>query len=283
MSLSTSFEGDPESCWRTAERLAGLARALEDARGFVAAQATSSPDDFDGWSADAFRLSAGRLHGQTQRCETACHELAVALTAFGTSLDTVRLALRRTRELARQHLVVEGEEILRPGPYADDGQRRTYELVEQTLDQARRFEHQAHRDWQAALAEHAGTAAVPAAELPGSAVPTEPTEPAGSAGPVRPHVPAADAPVRPPVPPAGPVFPAGPAVDVPVGAPVGAAGAAGAAAAGVLTRQPRPPHDLDLALDLALEAPGEDDWAPATPTPHALPVPVPWEVPDGPR
>ncbi|WP_309649761.1 hypothetical protein [Nocardioides sp.] len=270
MTLSTSFEGDPESCWRTAERLEGLAVAVEDARGFVATQATSSSDDFAGWAADAYRLSAGRLHGQAQRCGSACRELAVALTAFGTSLDKVRLALRRTRELARQHLVVEGEEILHPGPYADDGQRRTFALVEETLHLARQVEHQAHRDWQAALAEHAGTAPVPVeVPLPGAA----PAQPA----PAVPPLPDPAEPVRPAPddpPPADP-----PDVTLPDTSPVvaAAAAAAGAAAAGVLTRPPRASRPVDLTL----VAPVDDDWSSATPVPPV--APIPWEVPDGPR
>lgn len=265
MSLSTSFEGDPESCWRTAERLESLAAAVEDARGFVATQATSSSDDFAGWSAEAYRLSAGRLHGKAQHCGTACRELAVALAAFGTSLDRVRLALRRTRELARRHLVVEGEQILRPGPYADDGQRRTFALVEETLHLARQVEHQAHRDWQAALAEHAGTAPVPVvAALPG----VEPTLPLP----------------RPPAPPPAPGDPVRPAPDDPqppdppdVTAPTPAVATAGAAAAGVLTRPPRTSQPVDLAL----VNPADDDWSTATSVPPL--TPIPWEVPGGPR
>ncbi|WP_341925567.1 hypothetical protein [Nocardioides psychrotolerans] len=277
MTLSTSFEGDPESCWRTAERLDSLAAAVEDARGFVATQATSSSDDFAGWSAEAYRLSAGRLHGKAQHCGSACRELAVALAAFGTSLDRVRLALRRTRDLARRHLVVEGEEILRPGPYADDGQRRTFALVEETLHLARQVEHQAHHDWQAALAEHAGTAPVPVvAPLPGATPP-----PPAAAAPPAPPLPDPGEPVRPD--PVDPPPPPDPPDAADQGAPPMAAvvAAAGATAAGVLTRPPRARRPVDLTL----VAPTDDDWSPATSptTPVPPAIPIPWEVPDGPR
>lgn len=274
MSLSTWFEGDPESCWRTAEHLDRLAVAVEGARGFVETQATVSPDDFDGWSADAYRLNAGRLHGRALVCGSACRALAVALASFGTTLDAVRLALRRTRALARQHLVVEGHEIRRPGPYADDLQRRIFRLVEHAVHEARRLEHQAHHDWQSALAEHAGTAPPPPTGAVAGSVP------GAVSGGVPGSVPAPP-PLDPPVPtPTSTPIPTQPAL---LGSSAPPAITSGTAAVLTSTARARGPRDtspglaVDRAPDLTLVPPSFDDWAPAHP------VAISWEVPDGPR
>ncbi len=262
MSLSTAFEGDPESCWLTARRLHRLAGAVADARSFAATQAGVSPDVFDGWAADAYRLSAGRLGDRARGCRSACRALAVALEDFGTDLDAVRLALHRTRGVARRHLVVRGEEVLHPGPYADDLQRQVFGLVEHAVHDARRLEHQAHRDWQRALAEHAGTPAVPPAGLP---APAPGGAPAGPPPQVAPGLPP-----RPAERPAAATSPQPPA-------PPGAA----PLTAGVLTVARRAPEPVDL--DLVLVSP--DDWAPAIngAINGAISGAIPWEVPDGPR
>jgi len=129
-----------------------LAGAVARAGDFTATQATLSPDHFDGWAADAYRLNAGGLTGRERSCASACRGLAAALGILAAALDVVRLALRRMRALARQHLVVEGEEIRPPGPDAPDVQHQVFQMVEHAVHQARRLEHQAHCDWQSAPA-----------------------------------------------------------------------------------------------------------------------------------
>lgn len=251
MTLSTRFDGDPESCWRAARRLDGLAEAVERSGHFLARQAGLPPDDFQGLSGNAYRDSAGRLHGEAVAAAAAERALAVALDGFATSLDEVRRVLRRARALARDNdLVVDGPEIEPPAPGATERQREVFRMVAGAVREARRVEDQAHHDWQAALARHAGTTAPP----PSVTGPTGRPSPHPLPGPPPDAGSSPAAPVEPPAPPPpSPSPPRVPAVAATGGGGVGGGGGGGG---------------------------GGDDWAPAPPPAPAL---LSWEVPDGPR
>ena len=251
MSVSTRFDGDPESCRRVARRLDGLAEAVERAGHFLARQAGLPPDDFEGLSGNAYRDSAGRLHGEAVAAAAAERALAVALDGLATSLDDVRRVLRRAHALARDNdLVVDGAEIHAPGPDATERRREVFRMVEGAVREARRVEDQAHHDWQAALARHTGTPAPP----PLVTGPTGRPSPHPLPNPLptrhrRPTHPTAPAPV--------PV--AETASSTPAAGPVPAAATRGD--------------------DWAPPPPGAD-WAPAPPPAPGL---ISWEGPDGPR
>lgn len=250
MTLSARFDGDPESCWRVARRLDGLAEAVERSGHFLARQAGLPPDDFEGLSGNAYRDSAGRLHGEAMAAAAAERALAVALDDFATGLDDVRRVLRRAHALARDNdLVVDGPEIEPPGPDATERKREVLRMVEGAVREARRVEDQAHHDWQAALARHTGTTAPPPLATGATGLPSphplpEPLPDAGSA------------PTAPLTAPAAPQ-------DSP-GTPLAPAAAAAGGGGG----------------DDWAPPPSSTDWAPAPPP---LPALISWEVPDGPR
>lgn len=262
MTLSTYFEGDPESCWRVARRLDVLAESLDDTSRFLGHQASLPADDFEGLSGDAYRGSAGRLRDDAVGTASAQRAVAAALDEFATNLDGVRRVLRRARALARDHLVIAGLEIQPPGPYADDRQREVFRMVEGAVHEARRIEHRAHHDWQVALAQHAGTQApAPIADGPfGLPLPEPIPEPAPEPDPD-------PRPDRRPDPRPEPDPPAG---SAPPPAPTVTPAASSAPIAG--------PAPVEAQDDW--ESPPEDDWAAAAP---ASPVPISWELSDGPR
>lgn len=283
--LSTWCEGDPASCRRTARRLERLALAVDDTATLLATQAAVPEATFDGWAATAYRHAAGSLHGDVRRLAAAHHALAAGLTAFADALDGVHLVMRRCRELATQHLEVRGATVLAPGPYADDAQHRVFALLEQTVHDARRAEHDAHRSWQQLLAVHTGpgtdaagpgptstaglppTAVAPAPGLPLPAVPPLPPVPARAepvpGGPVGPTT----APVT-PVP-----TPAGDAVDPPAGPP-----ADPVRTAAPPTTPPTPPASPEPA-----EPDPSWDGSGAWERPAAWGAPVAWEAGRGAR
>jgi hypothetical protein len=140
MTLSTWFEGDPESCWRVARRLDSLAETMEQTGRFLGHQASLPADEFEGLSGNAYRASAGTLRDEAVDAATAQRALASALDEFATNLDGVRRILRRARALARDHLVIHGLEIQEPGAYADERQREVFAMVEGVVHEARRIE-----------------------------------------------------------------------------------------------------------------------------------------------
>lgn len=257
MTLSTYFEGDPESCWRVARRLDVLAESLDDTSRFLGHQASLPADDFEGLSGDAYRGSAGRLRDDAVATGSAQRAVAAALDEFATNLDGVRRVLRRARALARDHLVIAGVEIQPPGPYADERQREVFRMVEGAVHEARRIEHRAHHDWQVALAQHAGThAPAPIAGGPfglplPDALPDALPEPVPDPRPDRQPDPRPE-----PDPSAGSAPP-------PTAVPTASAAPA-----------------APVVVEDDWESPPEDDWAPAPP---ASPVPISWELSDGPR
>lgn len=265
MTLSTYFEGDPESCWRAARRLDTLAESLDDTSRFLGHQASLPADDFEGLSGDAYRGSAGRLRDDAVGTASAQRAVAVALDELATNLDGVRRVLRRARALARDHLVIVGLEIQPPGPYADEHQREVFRMVEGAVHEARRVEHRAHHDWQVTLAEHAGTPApAPIAGGPfGLPLPDPVPEPLPEPLPEPQPDPRSD---RQPDPQPEPDPPAGSAPPAPTAEPT---------ASSVPTTSPAP-----VAVQDDWESASEDDWAPASP---AAPVPISWELSDGPR
>ncbi|MDP2771948.1 MAG: hypothetical protein Q8O61_00205 [Nocardioides sp.] len=276
MALSTCFDGDPESCWRVARRLDGLAESLEVTSRFLAHQAALPADDFEGLSGTAYRDSAGRLHGEAVAGASAQRALAAALDDFGTSLDDVRRVLRRARALAREHLVINAQEISPPGPYADERQREIFEMVEGAVREARRVEDQAHHDWQAALAQHAGTAT----PSPIAAGPFGLPMPGPTPGPLTDPLPDPLTDPQPdplPDPPPDDHPEPGP---TPAPAPsVNPAPALAPAALGGRDHDWDDDGHNDRDADWASPA-AATDWAPAPPPPPAL---VPWELTDGPR
>ena len=261
MTLSTRFEGDPESCWRVARRLDVLAETLEDAARYLGHQQSLPAEDFEGLSGAAYRVSAGRLRADATAGATAHRALAVALDEFAANLDGVRRVLRRARGLAREHLVIHGLEIQEPGPYADARQREVFAMVRGAVEEARRIEHQAHHDWQAALATHAGTAP-PAPAAPGLFGPQPDPDPL-------PH-PDARPDDRPDDPPDDRPD------DRPDAQPLPGPESPGAGTGGGMTPAASP----------VPAAPSEDDWRQVTaedwqPTP--APELIEWELSDGPR
>ncbi|MDO9494074.1 MAG: hypothetical protein Q7J48_00075 [Nocardioides sp.] len=246
MTVSTYFDGDPESCWRVARRLDGLAESLEVTSRFLCHQASLPADDFEGLSGNAYRDSAGRLHGEAVAGASAQRALAAALDDFGANLDGVRRVLRRARALARAHLVITAQEIQPPGPYADERQREVFEMVAGAVREARRVEDQAHHDWQAALAQHADTRA-PSPIVGGPfGLPMSDPIPGSLPDPL-PDVPSRGSAPAPTTPTAVPSAAPAPVSPVP---------------------------DDDWA------SPAQDDWEPAPPPAPAL---VTWELTDGPR
>lgn len=265
MTLSTYFEGDPESCWRVARRLDVLAESLDDTSRFLGHQASLPADDFEGLSGDAYRGSAGRLRDDAVATASAQRAVAVALDELATNLDGVRRVLRRARALARDHLVIAGLEIQPPGPYADERQREVFRMVGGAVHEARRVEHRAHHDWQVALAQHAGTPApAPIADDPfglplPDPVPEPPLEPLPEPRPE-------PRPDRQPDPRPEPDPPAGSAPPPPTVVPTASS-------------TPTDPPAPVVAQD-DWESPPEDDWSAAAP---AAPVTITWELSDGPR
>ncbi|MFA6300372.1 MAG: hypothetical protein WC642_14490 [Nocardioides sp.] len=258
MTLSTYFDGDPESCWRVARRLDGLAESLEVTSRFLSHQASLPADDFEGLSGNAYRDSAGRLHDEAVAGASAQRALAAALDDFGTDLDGVRRVLRRARALARDHLVITAQEIQPPGPYADERQREVFRMVAGAVREARKVEDQAHHDWQAALAQHAGTRAPsPIAGGPFGLPMSDPIP-----GPLPDPL---------PEPPSDP--PSEPLPDVPSGGSAPAPTTPSAVPSAV-------PAAVSPVPDDDWASPPQDDWEPAPPPAPAL---VTWELTDGPR
>jgi hypothetical protein len=269
MTLSTWFEGDPESCWRVARRLDSLAETMEQTGRFLGHQASLPADEFEGLSGNAYRASAGTLRDEAVDAATAQRALASALDEFATNLDGVRRVLRRARALARDHLVIHGLEIQEPGAYADERQREVFAMVEGVVHEARRIEHRAHHDWQAALAEHAGTAALSPLATGPSGLPLLEPDP----------VPHPDPEPEP--------------EDGPQPQPPGG-GAAASSTAPATTTTPAATPAATPAPVVAPEddwrQPSETDWLPTpAPVPTTTPAPAPepelieWELTDGPR
>lgn len=271
MTVSTWFEGDPESCRRVARRLDRLAESLEDSGRLLHAQATLAPEDFEGLSGDTYRRSAARLRDDSVGTAAAQRALAVALDGFATELDDVRRVLRRARALAVDDLVVSGTDIEPPGPGATERQREVFRMVEGAVAEARRVEDQAHHDWQAALAQHAGTAA------------PSPLTTAPSGLPV-PH----------PLPDPLPERPADPPDDPRDDAAAGGSSSSPPTADTAPAAATRPPgpvagagEDLQRPAGDRLVEPPTDDWAPVpAASPGASPAGpelIEWELSDGPR
>ncbi|WP_141014566.1 hypothetical protein [Nocardioides sambongensis] len=158
--IDTTITGDPESCERSARTLRGLRRSLGTLEDRLGSGERISEVDFDGLSADRFRLACRRSSQYSGRLRGDSRRLATQLTEYADQLRQVHAVLRRSRRTARAAgLRVDGDQIVRPDgtDLLDD-----YRALARIVGAARRAQTRAEAGLDAAL-EGLGSSRAPIA------------------------------------------------------------------------------------------------------------------------
>lgn len=177
MALNTELFGSPEQCREAGEWLSDkLARAVHDAASAIHRSGSRSESFWHGQAAEAFRKLMSDSGRSADELHQALQDGGRALTAFGDALFTIRARRDQAREVAvAGGLEVTQSAILPPqaqagpapqvpsqgrrvsGPEPDpegaahQAKQQAFEEAQQTMDQVRRDEKQAHDDLEGKL------------------------------------------------------------------------------------------------------------------------------------
>jgi len=151
-SFSVALPTDPAPCRDAADTLRSVARAADDAAGFLDGQAAVPHHDFSGAAADSYRTAAAVLGADSRGVAADTHALAAALDDYAAHIAAVRRTLTRVREAAvAQGFAVTVDDHVESVPVPGTTVDAAYRRLEATASEAHEAAASAYAAWSQAV------------------------------------------------------------------------------------------------------------------------------------